>query len=641
MNLSHYQKIIFPWMKGLVLSLLLVLVPISIQAEEGVPDAGADPQKSWEVLKREAYYHFFLKDYLTAATRLKLIEDYGELVNDPRIANEVKVLLGSLYLAWGMDNSAVRVFKALEEAVPPGEERGSLLLKVVKVQYQRSRYKSALETYRSIPSEGRADFIASDPSSVQAHYLAGLSHYAAGSMQEGIKRLETIPPDSSYYPYAQLTLAKAYFQLNDPAKSLLFLKDLSETDTRRNRHLTRLIEKSRLTWGQVLMEEGHFGPARRILAHIPEESPFFPDSLFGMGWTHFKEDHFLEAILTFQDLIKIAPDHDYSLEALTVLGHGYKKLGAFQTALDHYTGAIEVYSQKVSELRAFQSLFADPDAFSNLLKEDAVQEGPLDGFLKDDRIHFWVGQYRDLLKLEFYLDQKLRDMDVFEVMVDHREEVFREYLPMVRRFLKETPVKGLRNKGEGLSRDVDRAVREGAIPSLASIEESETYSLLSRAVSQSLDLGERINRLEVGSDPLMEQKKEWSRLDRWLKIALGEMVWKIKTEVPGRGDDLRRGVRVAMADLTFIEKKHLGLISSVPALAKEIGGMRRRIKTARTELLELRRKTLLLREALLPPLQEILLRASETWLNRIVRLVAAAELSQIQILDGKDRAGKP
>jgi hypothetical protein len=159
-------------------------------------------------------------------------------------------------------------------------------------------------------------------------------------------------------------------------------------------------------------------------------------------------------------------------------------------------------------------------------------------------------------------------------------------------------------------------------------------------VSQSLDLGERINRLKVGSAPLIEQKKEWSRLDRWLKIALGEMVWKIKTEVPGRGDDLRRGVRVAMADLALIEKKHLGLISSVPALAKEIDGMRRRIKTARTELRELRKKTLVLREALLPPLQEILLRASETWLNRIVRLVAAAELSQIQILDGKGSSGK-
>ncbi len=634
LNRKPDQKILFSWMKGVAFSFMLVLVPICLHAEGVLSEGDADQQKSWEVLKREAYYHFFLKDYLTAATRLKLIEASGEAVNDFRIVNEVKVLLGSLYLAWGMDRSAIRVFGELDK---PGEERSQLLLKVVKVQYERSRYKDALETYRLFFPEGGAALIEQPRYLDQAEYLAGLNHYAAGSIREGVQRLNKISPTSPYFPYAQLTLAKSYVQLNDSAQSLRLLRTLSEVDTGRSSALVTLTEKSRLTWGQLLIEERNFGEARRVLAFIPQESPFFPDSLFGMGWTQFKEEKHLEAILTFQDLIKIAPDHDYALEALTVLGHGYKKLGAFQTAIDHYTEAIEIYGEKVSEIRTFQRTFEDPEAFSRLLREYEDQKGPLVEFLKDDRIRFWVGQYGDLIKMESYLQKKLRDMGVFEVLVDHREEVFRKYLPKVRRFFKETPLKGLRKKGEGLRRDVNQAVQKEGILSLASANEVETYALLSEAVSQSLSLGAQIETFEGGSAPVLAQRKEWHRVDRWLKIALGEMVWKITTEVPGRADDLRRDVRVVMADLEFMGEKHAGLISSVPALSGEIDDFRRRIKAVRAELLALRGKAIALREALLPPLQEIFLGASEKWINRIMRLVAVAELSQIQILDGQDR----
>ncbi|MFQ5579467.1 MAG: tetratricopeptide repeat protein [Nitrospiria bacterium] len=638
---TNFSKIVSAWVKGLALSSLLVLVPISLQAKVIVVEGDADQQKSWEVLKREAYYHFFTKDYLTAGTRLKLIEASSEAMNDPGIAREVKTLLGSLYLAWGMDRSAIGVFEELVEDTPPGENRDQLLLKVVKVQYERSRYGSALETYKLIPPGEGSERIETDRYFEQGQYLVGLSHYAAGSIQKGIKHLEAIPEDSPYFPFAQLTLAKSYYRLGDSPKSLQYLKDLSETDTRRNRSLTRLIEKSRLTWGQLLLDEGHFRGAHRILAHISRKSPFFPDSLFGMGWADFKEGNYLEAILTFQDLIKVAPDHDYSLEALTVLGHGYRKLSAFQTALDHYSEAIQVYGKRVAEIRTVQGIFEDPEAFDDLLAEYEVHDGPLASLLEDDRIHFWVSQYGDLVRLASYLDQKLHDMDVFEVMVDHREAVFRQYLPVVRRFLKETPMIGLRKKGEDLSTYVNKAIQKEGIPALASPKEAETFTQLSRAVSQSLILGNKFRTLELMSDQVIEHKMEWKRIDRWLKLALGEMVWKIKTEVPGRGDDLRRGVRVAMTNLSTLEKKHADLISSVPALEREIAHFRSRIKAARASLLEMRKRTHALRVALLPPLQGILMGASEKWINRIVRLVAAAELSQIQILDGKDGKNKP
>ncbi|HIE64491.1 MAG: hypothetical protein ABGX83_04980 [Nitrospira sp.] len=153
------------------------------------------------------------------------------------------------------------------------------------------------------------------------------------------------------------------------------------------------------------------------------------------------------------------------------------------------------------------------------------KRGALPGFLRDERIRFWVSQYKDLLKLESHLDQKYRETEVFEERLSHREALSPQYLPAVQRF---------------------------------------------------------------------------------------------------SGEAGRSGLRVA-----------------VPEPTKDLEPFRRRIASARADLIGLRGRTIALREALLPPLRGILLRASEKWLNRIVRLVAEAELSQIQILDGQDGGMKP
>jgi len=593
-----------------------------------------DSKRTQEVLKKEAYYHFFLSDYMTSATRLKLIEAEEIAQNETTVLNEVRLLLGSLYMAWGMHQPATAIFNELITAYPPGIDRNRVLLLIERLQYNRSFHEATVKTYNLLTSDEKF------PSMDQASYMAGMSHYALGSFQKGIQAMETIPKSSAYYPFAQLALAKSYFQSKNYTDSFYLLKDLSELNHRKEPFLEAISEKGRLTLGLFLVEGDQFKEARSVLASIPKESPFHPDALFGLGWAHFNSGRYLQAILIFEDLIRMVPEHPYALEALTTIGHCYNRLEAYPAAIKNYDEALAGYTQEEQAIDKSRELIQDRVQLAALLRtSETIQNSPLAKLLDDDeRILFWVRQYEELLSLESYLNQKINDMGVFNVMVDHRQEVFRGYFPTLRRFLKKNPVKDLQEKGHLLQNRLEQATQKEDIGALATTEEAKVLAELNRAQERSVLLKQIIKARVDHLPNLSELKDQWQAADRWLALLRNEILWKITTEVPARHDDLNRRMKKLRKDLEALGVQQAKFVSSVPSLEKEIHQFRVRIEEIQPVLREKRARTVKLRESLLQPLQVLLLKALNNRLGYIVKLAAKARLSQIQILDLKRKS---
>ncbi len=590
-----------------------------------------------DTLLKTAYFHFFIEDYMSAATHLRLVEDAAKAPYDEQMLNRSRMLLGSLYLAWGMDRPATRIIKALVGVFPPGKARNDLLLFVTRMQYERGLYQTALETYRLF--DAAEDFLKMD----EAVYLAGMSHYALGAIKEAVTHLNRITPTSRYFPYAQLTLAQSHFLLEEHVKALDFFEKISRYDTSENVLLKSFQEKSRLMWGQFLIEDSHYGKARTVLSRIPEDSRFFPDALFARAWAAFKARHYLKAILIFEDLIKLYPEHPYALEALTAVGHGYNRLKAYQTALDHYAEAIDLYKREEKLLRDFVDNLEDPlqlRALIDIYNENGSDEGFLSILLaEDDAVRYWVAQYGELSKLTVFLDQKLRDMSVFEVMVDHRETVFRSFLPEVDRSLALDPVAVLQKKSDILNQRIQRAVNVEELSILVSSEETTRLNELTHSRASRAVIGLDLERLEASEATTAQRaeittlKQDWEKVSRWFQIIEGELTWTIRTEWPARADDRQGALRRVNADLSDMAVSHARLMLSVPTLSREIADFRVRIAAAQAALAEKREKTRDLQAATLPALKEKLLAASERRLDRLMKFAATAELSQIQIFD--------
>ncbi len=621
----------------LFLTLFCVLTHLLLCLEGRAEDLIPERNPGLSVIEKEGYFHFFLDDFLNAATHFKLLEGTSVLEQDEEMLKQSRYLLGSLYLSWGMHLSAARIFDELVKAFPEGKKQNEVFLAIERMQYRRARYVRVLETY------DRFALNAPFPGVDEATYLAGMSHYATGAMEKGNEALKRILPESRFYPYAQLALAKSWFVVGNPQKSLRLFEKVSLLDNKGEALLKSLTEKARLTWGQLLIEVGRYREAYTVLSLIPKESPFFPDALFGMAWAQFKDEAYLKSILLFEDLIALKPNHPYALEAMTAVGHAYNRLDADQTAIEHYSKAIVVYNRAEESLRTFQTQIQDPRHLSLMMKEVARQKEGLFAELifEDEGVRYWVSQYQALRQLEAVLDHKLRDTAIFEVVADHREAVFRDFLPKMQTSFSSHAIAEKKEALSDLNDRLDQAIREEQHEMLWTAESAEVLQQLENARNRSTGLGLRLGKLadevvsEEGHARLDGLKTDWYITNRWLRIAEGEQLWKLTTTLPGRVDDLRRAMRRLITSFERLEKRHAEWLSSIPAIEQEIVSFRGRIESVRRQLMAKQEETLQLQQAILPALKDKLFEASEKRLKRVMSWVSAAELSQLQILDVK------
>jgi len=594
-------------------------------------DSSVNFDKRAEALQKEAYYHFFLGDYLTSATRLKLVEQIpGASENN---LDNARLLLGGLYIAWGMYRPATTLFDRWVGQFPPGSSRDQLLLLIERLQYRRALYQSAIDTFGLLSPE--ETFGAID----QARYLAGMSHYLRGDFQEGIRVLEAIPPSSGYFPFASLAVAQSYVGLGNWDQSTRILKNLGEINPRGDPVLRAFTEKSRLILGFLLIELKRYQEAQSVFASIPAASPFYPDSLFGKGSADFEAGRYIEALPPFQELSRTFPDHAYALEGLIPIGGSFQKLGAWAKSLQSYGEALVVYDRKEKEIGELRGFIQDRDRLVNWLNGSGdIQGDRLIPLLDDDPAQFQIDRYRELSSLLGYLDQKIDDMGVFKIMVDHREEVFQKHLPTLKQFLDEDPIKALQEKEHDLRARLEDAIQKEEVTALATSREKEEFDQLARAESDARKLQEVIERSGAASTPdLTELKGELDAANRRLSLFQGELLWRVITEAPGRIDDLQRSDRKLKEGLATLSERRARLTASIPSMEKDIDRFRQRIQMAHQDLLEKKAMALDLQKKLVPPLQVLLLQVLDKKRGRIEQLAAEAKLNQIQILDMKSR----
>ncbi|MFZ5861959.1 MAG: tetratricopeptide repeat protein [Nitrospirota bacterium] len=601
---------------------------------------GATTAEAWPVspvspatvasLKKEAYYHFFLEDYLTSATRLKLMEKGVQ--NEPSLLNETRLLRGSLYLAWGLHRSARTIFDQLVATFPPGNDRNQVLLLIERLQYSRSLYEAAVSTYKRLDRD--PTFASLD----QAAYFAGMSHYALGQFDESLRAFATVPTSSAYRPFAALASAKSRMQLADVSAAIRLLEGAGAFTPEDDAERQALAEKSRVTLGLLFTETGWYDNAVPTLASVPSSSRFYPDATFGLGWAHLYRKRYNESLAAFLALVRAAPDHPYALEALTTIGHCYDRLGQHAKALESYVTALDTYQRTQQNLLAIKSLIRDRDQLDALFTDfHAVMRSPLAPILEDDGLRYWVKQYGELAALEHYLARKLEDTAVFDVMLEHRQAIFRERVPIVQGFLDESPVAPLTQREAVLQTAIEQAVRHETARNWASGAERPALDELEDARRKSRAVGESIRRMDDGTpavrDRLHDLRAQWQTTDRWLDVLYGERVWTIATDVPGRRDDLQRALNRLHEDLEQADRDQRKLVESIAGIENRLGTFRSDIRDIRRDLVAHQRRLTAARAELLPPLQALLVKAVDQRHGRIETMAAAARLNQIRLWD--------
>jgi septal ring factor EnvC (AmiA/AmiB activator) len=118
-----------------------------------------------------------------------------------------------------------------------------------------------------------------------------------------------------------------------------------------------------------------------------------------------------------------------------------------------------------------------------------------------------------------------------------------------------------------------------------------------------------------------------------LTVLNGERLWIILTEIPGRRDELQRTIMQVDTELGSADRNQRALVESIAGVDERIAQFRQRIQAIRQDLTAYRGKLVDLRAELLPPLQTLLLRAVAQRSGQMEAMAAAAQLSQVHIMD--------
>jgi tetratricopeptide (TPR) repeat protein len=213
-----------------------------------------------------------------------------------------------------------------------------------KAQYRRGQFDAVTSIYTR---DGRGFAPLDQP---EMHYLAGQSFLHQKNYASAISAFIQIPRGNDYYPFALYSLGLAYRGFGDTFAAQQAFHKLIERDPEDHPRLARLIERSSLTLGLMLLEQSRYREAIAVLQELSVQSDFFAQALFGIGWSYMKLEEYVKAIVAFGDLIERRPESQFAQEGRLVKGYCYSKLRAYGKAVDHYRKVLEISSHQISSL---------------------------------------------------------------------------------------------------------------------------------------------------------------------------------------------------------------------------------------------------------------------------------------------------
>jgi tetratricopeptide (TPR) repeat protein len=109
-------------------------------------------------------------------------------------------------------------------------------------------------------------------------------------------------------------------------------------------------------WGHLilgeLLIETNPQKARDSFEAIPENSPFFKKTLYGLAWSYIKSQEYVKSIVLFRELSDRFPDSFEALEGWVTMGYCYASLSAYEKAVSHYRTLLDKITLAIRKVEA-------------------------------------------------------------------------------------------------------------------------------------------------------------------------------------------------------------------------------------------------------------------------------------------------
>jgi hypothetical protein len=375
----------------------------------------------------EVLYHFYQERYfdaivhLTAALQKDPMEEQG---------GDAELLLGGLYLSYGMHDEAERVLNQLLQ-----EKGNEALHDRVQFYLGKSRYRRGLQK----AAEASLIQIKEALPAVQQQeqqLIYGQLLLDQSRDKEAITQLNKLQGETLLAHYGQYNLAIAQLRLGEIEKGKQVLEKLGRMEVA-DEESAMLRDQANLTLGSWLLQQGDLEQAKQYLSLIRINSMLSNDALLATGWGYAEEEDYPEALAHWVALSQQSTAEPVVQDALLAIPYAFLQLNAKPQAIEHYNNAIEVYQREMVEVAEVAST-VQSDAFTNrYLQPDVEVDEKLSNYLQplviSHPFQTALQSLRDLQAIEQNLTLWSSNLGTFDTMLAARQQNYEQKLPLLER----------------------------------------------------------------------------------------------------------------------------------------------------------------------------------------------------------------
>lgn len=298
------------------------------------------PQRVLDPRYGEALFNFYQDQYFQAITNLLVAQARSPITKQ---GDDPELLLGSLYLSYGMHRSAAGIFERLLNGKFDPYTNDLAWYYLGKLRYANGDFIKAVDAFNSITS--------TLPKSREGErlYLLSNAYLKESDYDKSAKVLDSLNGAGIWEYYARYNLGIAFLRNNLGIEGIRLLNKVSLL-TPRNEEEYALRDKANIAIGYASIGDTSIADPVTYFSKVRLSGPFSNQALLGIGWAYIKNNRPKEATLPWRELSSRPGIDIATQESLIDIAYAFEQLDAPQSALVYYKNAIAAYDHDLSEL---------------------------------------------------------------------------------------------------------------------------------------------------------------------------------------------------------------------------------------------------------------------------------------------------
>ncbi|WP_455216677.1 tetratricopeptide repeat protein [Kaarinaea lacus] len=385
-------------------------------------------------------FEFYQKNYFTAAVNLLAAQQQKHLLNSDA---ESRLLLGGLYLSYGLHTEAEEIFQAIIDEGASPEVRDRAWFFIGKIRYQKQLFREAEQALDRV-GDALDKSLQPEYRILRSNLLMAQEKYpdAAKFLEQMFSKEEG--PSETYADanYVRYNLGVALIRAGKTQEGVKLIEKvgvLKSTDP----NIKALRDKANLALGYSFVKSDP-ERARAYLQQVRLNGPFSNRALLGLGWADAELQRYEEALVPWQELARRDRADIAVFESLLAIGNALERLKAYPQAMLSYQNAINSYEQELANLEKTVAAVKAGRLWNDLLAQvsgnemgwfweaDLLPRTPEARYLKnlmaDHGFHEAIKNLRDLRFLENKLSRWKQEIPALEYMLELRRKTYESQL---------------------------------------------------------------------------------------------------------------------------------------------------------------------------------------------------------------------